>query len=83
MPKIYASTAYDYNKQEDIDRKSELITPYVDEHYPLRLYGERTMDDKGQMAKHEHNRKFQSMLPFGSLFTLPNISQEFTRKSSK
>ena len=77
-PRIYASSVFDINKPEDYKKIDETIVPYVDEHYPLRLYGEFTLDSDSKEVVHQHetNRTLESMLPCWSLFTVPHISYD-------
>jgi pyruvate-formate lyase-activating enzyme len=75
-PAIYASTVQIPGRETDYERTRRLILPYVDQHYPLRLYGERALDGEAQIvdAPGEARRRLASMLPCWSLFTEPHIS---------
>jgi pyruvate-formate lyase-activating enzyme len=73
-PMIYASSVFDTNKPEDYEEIDRQISPYVDEHYPLRLYGDYTLDSNKQevVQLQEKNRALSDMLPCWSLFTIPH-----------
>lgn len=80
-PAIYASTVFDPHRHNDYDSVNALIGSYVDEHYPLRLYGKYTFagdNDKSPDAYTEsaEGRTLASMLPCWSLFTEPHISYD-------
>ena len=77
-PALYASTVYDPLRQKDYREVDALISPFVDEHYPLRLYGDYafSIDNRERIEQHEHNRTLTSMLPCWSLFTLAHISYD-------
>ena len=54
-----------------------MIRPYVDEHYPLQLYGDKAIIDSGKSTSdNKNNSSLESMLPSWSLFTLPHISYD-------
>lgn len=79
-PAIYASTIYDPANRIDYDSVKKLIGPYVDQHYPLQIYGKYTFPfDKGSdlsidYIENKNSRMLSSMLPCWSLFTEPHIS---------
>ncbi len=79
-PGIFASSYYDISNPAEYEAIKKLVEPYVDEHYPLRLYGSRKVKTENGEAKiiempSEIRRALQEMLPCWSLFTLPHISQ--------
>ncbi len=74
-PAIYASTVFDPHNPDPFNRVREMIGPYVDQHYPLRLYGQKRMDDEGvAIASTEERIPIESKLPCWALFTEPHIS---------
>lgn len=81
-PSIYASTIFDPNDNKTFKEISSLIYPYVDQHYPLRMYGKMTYEE--QLMDSEQSttelkiepRSLDSMLPCWALFTLPHISYD-------
>lgn len=77
-PAIYASTIYDPNNRNDYDNVNSLIGSHVDQHYPLRMYGQYTFSEgeRFQIADNAEGeqRTLQSMLPCWSLFTEPHVS---------
>lgn len=79
-PAIYASTIFDPDKRNDFDKVNSLIGAFVDQHYPLRMYGQYTFsEDEKERFKSVNNEMGQwrtrdSMLPCWSLFTEPHIS---------
>ena len=77
-PSIFASTVFDPKREKDYWETDALISPFVDEHYKLRLYGDKTFstneDEVGSIVNHRHNRSISEMLPCWSLFTLPHIT---------
>lgn len=79
-PAIYVSTIFEPSRRNDFEMVHALIGPYVDQHYPLRLYGKYAFSedekDKSDAAYtvQGHGRTLQSMLPCWSLFTEPHIS---------
>ncbi len=80
-PGIFASSYLDVSNPDEYKAIDKLISPYVDEHYPLRLYGSRKIaDNEGttQIVRmpDEQRRRLQEMLPCWSLFTLPQINQD-------
>jgi len=76
-PKIYASSVYDPDNLDDYKAISKQVAPFVDEHYPIRLYGENQIDGAtSKLTIHRSNRTLQSMLPCWSLFTIPHISYD-------
>jgi MoaA/NifB/PqqE/SkfB family radical SAM enzyme len=79
-PSIYASTVFDPNSPATYESLKSLIEPYVDELYPLRLYGNHSYGQRiGSGEKNEEKvpkRTLESMLPCWSLFTLPHISYD-------
>ena len=76
VPSIYASTVYDPNNPEPFERLKEMIEPFVDEYYPLRLYGKKAYGEKPGTMQQVKARTLASMLPCWSLFTLPHISYD-------
>jgi pyruvate-formate lyase-activating enzyme len=68
-PKLYASTTYHPDRPQDFQISRALVEPYVDQHYPLPLYGVQRSDERDA-------RKLSDMLPCWSLFTEPHISFE-------
>lgn len=79
-PGIFASSYHDISNPAEYEAIKRLVEPYVDEHYPLRLYGSRKVNTENDEAKivempTEARRRLQEMLPCWSLFTLPHISQ--------
>jgi len=80
-PGIFASSYYDVSNPKEYDAINKLVTPFVDEHYPLRLYGSRKVNDDISGAQivqmpDVECRRLQAMLPCWSLFTLPHINQD-------
>jgi len=79
-PSIYASTVFDPNSPSTYETLKPLIEPYVDEYYPLRLYGEYTYNQKAEDAASDEDevsvRTIEAMVPCWSLFTLPHISYD-------
>jgi MoaA/NifB/PqqE/SkfB family radical SAM enzyme len=79
-PSIYASTVFDPDSPSTYETLRPMIEPYVDEYYPLRLYGKASYKQKidagGENAKNISKRTLESMLPCWSLFTLPHISYD-------
>lgn len=80
-PGIFASSYYDVNNPAEYEAIGKLISPYVDEHYPLRLYGSRNVQTNGEDTRiiqmpEEARLRLKEKLPCWSLFTLPHISQE-------
>ena len=80
-PAIYASTVYDPNCSQTYEGLKALLEPYVDQHYPLRLYGnfsyEKVMNIDENLSIKKQTiaaRTLESMMPCWSLFTLPHIS---------
>ena len=79
-PAIYASSIFDPDTKNDFEEINSIIDPYVDEHYPLRMYGEysflRENDNQGifEPVPNDIGRTLSSMLPCWSLFTIPHIS---------
>jgi MoaA/NifB/PqqE/SkfB family radical SAM enzyme len=78
-PKIYASSVFDPNNEGHYNRIHDLILPYVDQHYPLRLYGKRKIvkqNNEYQVVDLpvEESRSLESMLPCWPLFTEPHIN---------
>lgn len=77
FPKIYASSVFDPDYPENYNDIDNQISPYVDEHYKIRLYGNSQLNnDNNELKKHGGNRLLQSMLPCWSLFTIPHISYD-------
>jgi hypothetical protein len=79
-PEIYASSYLDVANPDEYTKIDNLVSPYVDEHYPLRLYGSRQIAEKEGAVQivrmpDERRRRIQEMLPCWSLFTLPHINQ--------
>lgn len=81
LPAIYASTVYDPNNPQTYKELKVLLRPYVDQHYPLRLYGDfsyKQVTSIGEGLTVEKQaitaRTLESMMPCWSLFTLPHIS---------
>ncbi len=78
-PFIYASTIFEPDKKSIFDEVNLKIKNYIDEHYPLRLYGKYTFSDDRKGAYKEDittGRSLKSMLPCWSLFTEPHISYD-------
>jgi hypothetical protein len=81
-PGIFASSYYDVSNPTEYEKIDELITPFVDEHYPLRLYGSKKIVDgnsgNSQIVSipRDERKILQSMLPCWSLFTVPHINKE-------
>jgi MoaA/NifB/PqqE/SkfB family radical SAM enzyme len=79
-PSLYASTVFDPNSPATYESLKSLIEPYVDEHYPLRLYGNHSYGQKIDSGEKDEEivpkRTLESMLPCWSLFTLPHISYD-------
>ena len=78
-PAIYASSVFDPSNPEPFYRIKEMIVPFVDEHYPLRLYGKRSLETSSEATDirpthPEEMRSLQQMLPCWALFTEPHIS---------
>jgi hypothetical protein len=79
-PEIYASSYLDLANPDEYTKIDNLVSPYVDEHYPLRLYGSRQIAERDGVVQvismpEERRRRIQEMLPCWSLFTLPHINQ--------
>lgn len=80
-PGIFASSYYDINNPTEYEAIGKLVGPYVDEHYPLRLYGSRNVQTENGGAHviqmpGKARIKLIEKLPCWSLFTLPHINQE-------
>jgi len=77
-PRIYASTVQIPGREAAYEATKQLIEPYVDQHYPLRLYGPYTVGADARVATSpsEESRPLDSMLPCWSLFTEPHISYD-------
>lgn len=80
-PAIFASTVFDPNSRNIFEEVNALIAPFVDQHYPLRLYGQSSYETYvGKVDKNDQapvsTRTLQSMLPCWSLFTEPHISYD-------
>ena len=76
-PAIYSSSVYDPEREKEYKKIHSMVSPYVDEHYPLRLYGHFSLDTNSKkITAHDHNRSLVSMLPCWSLFTEPHISYD-------
>lgn len=80
-PAIYASSVFDPNNKGVFEEIGSIIGPYVDQHYPLRMYGKLTYEEQlyGAQPTTESKvepRSLKSMLPCWSLFTLPHISYD-------
>lgn len=79
-PSIYTSTVFDPSTPATYENVKSLIEPYVDEYYPLRLYGKYNNSQKTESPASEargiSGRTLESMLPCWSLFTLPHISYD-------
>lgn len=78
-PGIFASSYHDLSNPAEYEAIKKLVEPYVDEHYPLRLYGSRKVDTENGNSQivrmpSEVGRRLQEMLPCWSLFTLPHIN---------
>tara|TARA_B100002003_G_scaffold115313_1_gene106585 strand:+ start:2735 stop:3739 length:1005 start_codon:yes stop_codon:yes gene_type:complete len=76
---IYASSIYDPSDEKEFSRINSIIAPYVDEHYPIQLYGNKKMVENNDeykivMASKKDMRSLQSMLPCWPVFILPHIS---------
>jgi MoaA/NifB/PqqE/SkfB family radical SAM enzyme len=72
---ISASSAYNEDKPEDYEMIDKLISPYVDDHYKIKLYGDTVLNE-GEFEFNENNRDLQSMLPCWSVFNVPHISYD-------
>lgn len=80
-PGIFASSYLDIANPDEYKAIDKLISPYVDEHYPLRLYGNRQIANQEGVVQvvrmpDEQRRRLQEMLPCWPLFTLPHINQD-------
>ena len=78
-PSIYASSVFDSNDEEEYERIADFVAPYVDQHYPVHLYGRRKLKTEGVESSIVANAEKDegprdSMLPCWSLFTVPHIS---------
>ena len=75
-PRIYASTVQMPGREREYEQARILIEPYVDQHYPLRLYGQQSLAPDGQVvpASPSERRRIEDMLPCWPLFTEPHIS---------
>jgi len=73
-PAIYASTVQIAGREREYEQARALISPYVDQHYPLPLYGERTLDESERVGAATPSRALTAMLPCWALFTEPHIS---------
>ena len=77
-PSIYASSIFDPSNEKDFFDIHSLIAPYVDEHYPIQLYGNKKIIEcsdgyKIVKASRKDMRSLQLMLPCWPVFTLPHI----------
>lgn len=78
-PSIYASSVFDPSDGKEFSKIHSIISPYVDEHYPIQLYGDKKIIEyNGEhtivKASKKDIRSLQSMLPCWSVFMLPHIS---------
>ncbi len=73
-PAIYASTVQIKGREQEYERAKALIEPYVDQHYPLPLYGQQNINEQAELVPATSGRTLASMLPCWSLFTEPHIS---------
>lgn len=78
-PSIFASSIFDPSDGNEFFKIHSIIKPYVDEHYPIQLYGHKKMiGNNGEYtiaeASPKEMRSLQSMLPCWSVFTQPHIS---------
>ena len=78
-PSIYASSSFDPTNKGEYEKIHFIIKPYVDQHYPLTLYGKRKIVSvNGELCivntPTEEMRKVESMLPCWPLFTEPHIT---------
>lgn len=78
-PAIYASSAFNPEDPATYERIREMVSPYVDQHYPIRLYGRRALKEAGESkvigeVKDEEMRTLNQMLPCWALFTEPHIT---------
>lgn len=74
-PAIYASTVQMEGREAEYERTRALVEPFVDQHYPLRLYGKYALDQTRVVsAPADVQRSIDSMLPCWALFTEPHIS---------
>jgi hypothetical protein len=74
-PKIYASTVQMPGREAEYESARAMILPYVDQHYPLRLYGKHGIDETAEVVEAAASERptLASMLPCWSLFTEPHI----------
>jgi radical SAM protein with 4Fe4S-binding SPASM domain len=80
-PSIYASSIYNPSDENDFFKIHSIIKPYIDEHYPIQLYGHNNMiENNGEYkivkASSKDMRSLQSMLPCWSVFMLPHINYD-------
>jgi radical SAM protein with 4Fe4S-binding SPASM domain len=80
-PLLYASSIVEPGKKEEFDVINSIIGPYVDQHYPIRLYGKQKIARQGERysvidSPKEELRTLESMLPCWCLFTEPHISRD-------
>jgi len=80
-PAIYASSIYDPNNSRIFDELKVLAQDYVDQHYPIRLYGELPYEEHLGLPLAEimsdfyvELRSLKDMMPCWSVFKLPHIS---------
>jgi len=76
LPHIYASAVFDPNADEEYNQILNLVKPFVDQMYPLKLYGKTAPEKDGTRTNEQvkHARTLQSMLPCWSPFIEPHIS---------
>jgi len=77
-PAIYASTVQIPGREQVYEQTRAVITPFVDQHYPLRLYGKYSVGEGAEIIEcpGDQRRTLASMLPCWSLFTEPHISYD-------
>jgi MoaA/NifB/PqqE/SkfB family radical SAM enzyme len=78
-PSIYASSIFDPSDEKEFLKIHSIIIPYVDEHYPIQLYGDKKIVESNGEYKiiktsKKDMRSLQSILPCCYAFTLPHIS---------
>ena len=80
-PRIIASSIFSPSNEEEFYKINSMIKPYVDNHYPIHIYGDSNIiknDNDYKIIKNskKESRALQSMLPCWSLFAEPHINYD-------
>ena len=80
-PRIIASSIFSPSNKEEFYKINSMIEPYVDNHYPVHIYGDSNIikndnDYKIIKISKKDSRTLQSMLPCWSLFAEPHINYD-------